>query len=77
MNKEKCAYCGHLPRILNMEGMYYAQCGNPKCGARDPYENLGLRAEIALKAWNKLHSSLKNFKPNHGKKFLKKQRGGR
>lgn len=71
---EPCAFCGVLPVAKNISGLYYAQCGNPKCCDNEPYAFMGRMAYIALKQWNEHQSSIKNHPTNRNKGLLKSRR---
>lgn len=60
LNEEGAAPCKHClrskkkkvvyPKIVNVEGLYYAQC--PECSYYDIYEFLGASHKKAIQVWN-------------------------
>lgn len=45
----KCIYCGNVPHVLDMGGLFYVQC---KCGNFNPYQFCGLRKKYAMDQWD-------------------------
>jgi len=49
----KCIYCGSLPYVRDLGGLFYAQCN---CGNFNPYEFCGVHPKNAIGAWNEANS---------------------
>lgn len=41
------------PKVVEVEGLYYAQCPNPKCHGSDKYEYLGTNVKRTIENWNR------------------------
>lgn len=63
MEKVPCKYCGHKPKIVPIDGLFYAQCTN--CTKYDPYEFVGRSENKVLATWNDWQNT--NFQ-NNGRK---------
>lgn len=50
---EKCIYCGKEPRLVEITGLWYAQCG---CAKRNPYEFVGARKTTTIDMWNEANN---------------------
>lgn len=49
MELVKCLHCKQKPKLVEIHGMYYAQCS---CGAWNPYEFVGVKKITAIAQWN-------------------------
>lgn len=43
-----CVYCGKLPRVVEITGLFYVQC----CDEHNPYDYMGLHPKNAIESWN-------------------------
>lgn len=41
------------PKVVEVEGLFYAQCSNPKCHHSDKYEYLGVSEKRTIENWNR------------------------
>ena len=48
-----CIYCGNVPHVLDMGGLFYVQC---KCGNFNPNEFCGAHPKNAIAVWDDANS---------------------
>lgn len=48
MKTARCVYCGKLPRVVEITGLFYVQC----CDEHNPYDYMGLHPKNAIESWN-------------------------
>lgn len=48
----KCIYCGKVPRVIDMGGLFYVQC----CNKFDLYQFCGVHPKNAIAAWDNANS---------------------
>lgn len=46
-----CKKCKRKPRIICIDGLYYAQCGL-RCDRWGPYSHIGLSKASCIRNWN-------------------------
>lgn len=45
----KCIYCGALPTIRDIDGLFYVQCS---CIKHNPFDYIGITKRTAIAQWN-------------------------
>lgn len=53
-----CKKCKHKPRVVVIDGLFYAQCSSPStsCDKWGPYAHLGVTRAACIKNWNNANS---------------------
>lgn len=60
----KCIYCGSLPYVRNLGGLFYVQCS---CGNFNPYEFCGIHPKNAMEVWDEANSLASKINLEHAR----------